>query len=197
MREYYRPNCFTNTPDILPPILQQGGCPAFKMRLVLAATLSSNYGVYEGFELCENKAVPGMEEYLNSKKYEIRVRDRHKLGNIREYVARVNQIRRENLALHEFLNLRFLDTDNEQILLYAKSTKDKNNVILVAVNLDPFHPHHCTAFVPPNAVGVIPGQPYRVTDLLTGAVYIWSDRNYIRLDPAVEPAHVLRVEELL
>jgi starch synthase (maltosyl-transferring) len=197
MREYYRPNFFANTPDILPPILQQGGRPAFKMRLVLAATLSSNYGVYQGFELCENEAVPGTEEYLNSEKYEIKVRDRHKPGNIREYVARVNQIRRENPALHEFLNLRFLDTDNEQILLYTKSTKDKNNVILVAVNLDPFHPHYCTAFVPPDAVGVTPGQPYRVTDLLTGAVYTWSDRNYVRLDPAVEPAHVLRVEEPL
>ncbi|MBV8360195.1 MAG: alpha-1,4-glucan--maltose-1-phosphate maltosyltransferase [Deltaproteobacteria bacterium] len=197
MREYYRPNFFTNTPDILPPILQQGGRPAFKMRLVLAATMSSNYGIYQGFELCENEAVPGTEEYLNSEKYEIKVRDRHKPGNIREYVARVNQIRRENPALQEFLNLRFLDTDNEQILLYVKSTADRDNIILVAVNLDPFHSHYCTAFVPPDEVGVTSGQPYRVTDLLTGAIYTWSDRNYVRLDPAIEPAHILRVDQRL
>jgi len=197
MREYYRPNFFTNTPDILSPILQQSGRPAFKMRLVLAATLSSNYGIYDGFELCENQAVPGTEEYLNSEKYEIRVRDRHKPGNIREYIARVNQIRHDNPALQEFINLRFLDTDNDQILLYAKSTSDQKNVILVAVNLDPFHPHYCTAFVPPDCVGVAPGQLYQVTDLLSGASYTWSDRNYVRLDPAIEPAHILRVDRRL
>lgn len=197
MREYFRPNFFTNTPDILSPILQQAGRPAFKMRAILAATLSSNYGVYSGYELCENDAVPGTEEYLNSEKYEIKVRDWNKPGNIREFIARLNGIRRNNPALQEFLNLRFLGTDNDQILLYAKATRDKDNVILVAVNLDPFHPHYCTAFVPPDAVGVAPGQQYRVTDLITGASYTWSDRNYVRLDPAVEPAHILRVEARL
>lgn len=194
MREYYRPNFFTNTPDILPPILQVGGPPAFKMRLVLAATLSSSYGIYSGFELCENEAVPGTEEYRNSEKYEIKPRDWHRPGNIREFIARVNAIRRENPALQDFVNLRFLDTDNDQILLYAKATPAKDNVILVAVNLDPFHSNYCTAFVPPDAVAVAPGQKYTVTDLLTGASYTWSDRNYVRLDPAVEPAHILRVE---
>ena len=172
MREYYRPNFFTNTPDILPPILQSGGRAAFKMRLVLAATLSPSYGIYSGFELCENQAVPGTEEYL----------------------ARVNAIRHENEALQHLLNLRFLETDNDQILFYAKATPDRSNVILTAVNLDPFHPHHCTAFVPPEAVGVVPGSNYRVTDLLTNATYTWSERNYVRLDPAVEPAHILKVE---
>jgi starch synthase (maltosyl-transferring) len=194
MREYFRPNFFTNTPDILPPILQTGGRPAFKMRLVLAATLASSYGIYSGFELCENDAVPNTEEYRNSEKYEIRFRDWHKLGNIREFIARVNQIRRDNPALHDFANVRFLPTDNDQILLYSKSTSNKDNIILVAVNLDPRSPNHCTAFVPSDAVGVGPGQSYRVRDLLTGASYNWAERNYVRLDPDVEPAHILRVE---
>ena len=195
MKEYFRPNFFTNTPDILAPVLQTGGRAAFKMRLVLAATLSPSYGIYSGYELCENRAVAGTEEYLNSEKYEIKVRDWNQPGNIKEFIGRVNSIRRENRALQQFLNLQFLNTDNDQILLFAK--RDKNNVILVAVNLDPLNAHYCTAFVPPEVVGVAPGRSFRVTDLLTGAKYVWSNSNYVRLDPAVEPAHILRVEERL
>lgn len=195
--DFFRPNFFTNTPDILSPILQAGGRPAFKMRLVLAATLSPAYGIYSGFELCENEAVPGTEEYLASEKYEIKHRDWDRAGNIKEFVTLINQLRGANPALHEFSNLRFLATDSEQILLYAKATRDMSNVILVAVNLDPFQAHYCTALVPPEAVGVAPKQRYRVTDLVTGAVYEWGDRNYIRLDPAVEPAHILRVDSRL
>src|SRR3984957_4310645 len=197
MKEYFRPNFFTNTPDILSPVLQTGGRAAFKMRLVLASTLSPSYGIYSGYELCENQAVPGTEEYLNSEKYEIKVRDWNQPGNIKEFIGRVNSIRRENRALQQFLNLQFLTTDNDQILFFAKTTQDETNTILVAVNLDPLHEHYCTAFVPPEAVGVAPGRSYRVTDLLTGAKYVGSDRNYVRLDPAVEPAHILRVEERL
>ncbi len=197
MREYFRPNFFTNTPDILPPILQQGGQPAFRMRLILAATLSSSYGIYSGYELCENAAVAGTEEYLNSEKYEIKVRDWHQPGNIRELIARVNQIRRENVALQDFLNLRFLETDSDDILCYAKSSPDRGNIIIVAVNLDPFTAHYCTVVVPPEAIGAAPGQRYEVTDLLTGASYTWADRNYVRLDPAIAPAHILRVGKLL
>ncbi|MGC2305691.1 alpha-1,4-glucan--maltose-1-phosphate maltosyltransferase [Candidatus Binatus sp.] len=197
MKEYFRPNFFTNTPDILSPVLQTGGRAAFKMRLVLASTLSPSYGIYSGYELCENRAVPGTEEYLNSEKYEIKVRDWNHPGNIKEFIGRVNSIRRENRALQQFLNLRFLTTDNDQILFFSKATQDNKNVILVAVNLDPSNPHYCTAFVPPEVVGVAPGRSYRVTDLLTGAKYVWSDRNYVRLDPAVESAHILRVEERL
>jgi starch synthase (maltosyl-transferring) len=197
MQEYFRPNFFTNTPDILPPILQQGGPPAFRMRLILAATLSSSYGIYSGYELCENAAVPGTEEYLNSEKYEIKVRDWHQPGNIRELIARVNQIRRENLALQDFLNLRFLETDSDDIICYAKWSPDRSNVIIIAVNLDPFSAHYCTAVVPPEVIGAGSGQHYEVTDLLTGASYLWSDRNYVRLDPSVQPAHILRVGKLL
>jgi starch synthase (maltosyl-transferring) len=197
MREYFRPNFFTNTPDILSPILQQGGAAAFRMRLVLGATLSPSYGIYSGYELCENVAVPGTEEYLHSEKYEIKIRDWHQPGNIREFIARINTIRRENLALHDFLNLEFLENDSDQILSYAKSSPKKDNVILVAVNLDPFSAHYCTLEVPPAAIDAGPGQPYIVTDLLSGATYTWSDRNYVRLDPAVAPAHILRVEKRL
>ena len=197
MREYFRPNFFTNTPDILTPVLQVGGPAAFKLRLVLAATLSPSYGIYSGFELCEHQAVPGTEEYLNSEKYQIKVRDWNRSGNIKEFIGRVNSIRRDNPALQQFLNLQFLNSDNDQILFFAKATRYKENVILVAVNLDPFNPHHCTALVPPEVSGFAPGQSYRVTDLLTGVKYVWSDRNYVRLDPASEPAHILRVEERL
>jgi starch synthase (maltosyl-transferring) len=194
MRDYFRPNFFTNTPDILPPILQDGGRPAFKSRLVLAATLSPSYGIYSGYELCENEAVPGTEEYDHSEKYEIKARDWNRPDSLREFVARLNAIRRGNPALQQFENLRFLATDNDQIILYSKSSADRSNIILVAVNLDPHHPHHCSAFVPADAVGAAPGQGYAVTDLLTGARYNWNESNYIRLDPQIEPAHILRVE---
>jgi starch synthase (maltosyl-transferring) len=194
MSEYFRPNFFTNTPDILSPILQTGGTPAFKMRLVLAATMSPAYGIYSGYELCESEAVEGTEEYRDSEKYEIRVRDWNRPGNIKEFIARINSIRRENPALRELRNIRFLESDNERIIFYTKASADGANRLLIAVNLDPFHPHHCTAMVPAEVAGVAPGTTYQVTDLITGAQYWWGERNYVRLDPAVEPAHILRIE---
>jgi starch synthase (maltosyl-transferring) len=197
MVDYFRPNLFTNTPDILPLILQEGGRPAFKSRLVLAATLSPSYGIYSGYELLENDAIPGTEEYANSEKYEIKARDWNRADSIREFIGRLNAIRRDNPALQEFANLRFLATDNDQIILYTKSSPDRSNIIVVAVNLDPHHSHYCTAFVPADAVKVTPGQRFEVTDLLTGAKYNWGESNYIRLEPQVEPAHILRVEARL
>jgi len=193
MSDFFRPNFFANTPDILSPILQRYGRPAFKMRLVLAATLSPSYGIYSGYELCENEGVPGTEDYLNSEKYEIRTRDWHAPGNINEFIARLNAIRRENRCLGLFTNLRFLETDADEILFYAKATPDGGNVILVAVNLDPSQPHQCTAVVPPEIVGVAAGESYGVTDLVTGSSWTWGERNYVRLDPAAEPAHILLV----
>ena len=191
---YFRPNFFVNTPDILTDILQTGGRPAFKSRLVLAATLSPAYGIYSGYELCENQAVPGTEEYLDSEKYQLKSRDWDRPGNIKEFVALLNRIRRANPALHELDNLQFLPSDNTQIVFYAKTTRDKRNILLIAVNLDPFQWHECTVTVPPELVGVAAGSSYRVTDLVTGAVYSWGEHNYVRLDPNVEPAHILRVE---
>ncbi len=197
MSDYFRPNFFTNTPDILPPILQTGGRPAFKSRLVLAATLSPSYGIYSGFELCENEALPASEEYKNSEKYEIRQRDWNQPGNIREFIALINRIRHENPALQSLRNLTFLSTDNQQIIFYLKTSPDKRNMLLIAVNLDPHNPHHCTAFVPPETLGLASTQAFQVTDLITGAKYSWQDRNYVRLDPAVEPAHILRFDGVL
>ncbi len=197
MRDYFRPNFFANTPDILAPVLQAGGRAAFKLRLVLAATLSPSYGIYSGFELCENHAVPGTEDYLNSEKYEIKVRDWNAPGNIKEFIARINAIRSGNAALRELTNIRFLPTDNDQLLLYAKTTIDMDNVLLVAVNLDPVNVQSGTAMVPPDAIGALPGQSFRVRDLITNERYDWSGQNYVRLDPSLQPAHILRVEELL
>ena len=108
-KEYFRPNFFTNTPDILPVFLQDGGRPAFRIRLALAATLSPAYGIYNGFELCENTAIPGREEYLNSEKYEYKVWDWDRPGNIKDDIRVLNRFRHANLPLHEFLNLRFLE----------------------------------------------------------------------------------------
>lgn len=192
MQEYYRPNFFANTPDILPEVLQKGGRPAFKMRAVLAATLSPTYGIYSGFELCENEALPGREEYKNSEKYEIKVRDWDLPGSIAPFISRLNAIRKGNPALQDLSNVHFLHADNEQILFYGKRTGD--NVLLVAVNLDPFHAQACTVWVPSDLVGVAQGGHYRVSDLLTGAAYEWGQSNYVRLDPHDEPAHILRVE---
>jgi starch synthase (maltosyl-transferring) len=161
---------------------------------VLAATLSPSYGIYSGYELCENAAVPGTEEYLDSEKYQIKVRDWDQPGNIKEFVALLNRIRRRNAAMQQLTNLQFLAADNDQMLVYAKSTADRSNILLIAVNLDPFQWHECTVTVPPGLLGLAPGQNYRVTDLITGAAYTWSEYNYVRLDPQLEPAHILRVD---
>ena len=197
VREYFRPNFFVNTPDILPPILQTGGRPAFKQRLVLAATLSPTYGIYSGFELCENQAVPGTEEYLDSEKYEIKVRDWNAPGNIKEYIARLNAIRLDNPALHQIDNLRFLATDSDQVLAYCKTTVEPNNLMIVVINLDPFNAQSCNVVVPPEVIGARPGQEFRIVDLISNRTFTWSERNYVLLDPGVEPAHIMRVEELL
>jgi starch synthase (maltosyl-transferring) len=194
MEDYFRPNFFVNTPDNLNEYLQKGGRPAFKSRLVLASTLSPAYGIYSGYELCENDVIPGTEQYAHSEIFEIKNRDWNAPGNIVDFVKRINSIRRQNPALHRLTNIKFFQTDNGQILFYCKSTPDKSNVILVLVNLDPFTPHHGTAFVPLEEIGVKAGGSYEVTDLITGTGYTWSAQNYVRLDPNIEPAHILRVE---
>src|SRR5262249_14732184 len=140
-RDYLRPNFFINTPDINPFFLQRGGRPAFMTRAVLAATLAPAYGIYSGYELCEAAALPGREEYLDSEKYQIKRRDWDQPGNIRDYIARLNRIRRDNPALHDLANLRFYNAFDNNILLYGKMTPAQDNAILVAVNLDPHNGH--------------------------------------------------------
>jgi starch synthase (maltosyl-transferring) len=191
--DYFRPNFFTNTPDILAGILQAGGPSAFKLRAVLAATLAPSWGIYSGFELCENENVPGSEEYLNSEKYEIKARDWDKPGNIKSFIALLNEIRRTNRALQILDNLTFLPADNDQILFYGKAIAEGGNALLIAVNLDPFNPQACTVTVPPDFLSLDAGGRYEVTDLLTGAVYNWGESNYVRLDPSLNPAHILQV----
>jgi starch synthase (maltosyl-transferring) len=186
MKDYLRPNFFTNTPDILHEFLQRGGRPAFAMRLILAATLSPSYGIYSGFELCENEAVPDTEEYLHSEKYEIKVRDWNRPGNLNELIARVNHIRKENPALWRL--------DNGQVLFYAKRSADRSNVLLIAVNLDPLHAQESMVTVPLWEIGIRTGETYEVEDLLTGNRYTWGGRNFVRLAPDALPAHILRVE---
>jgi starch synthase (maltosyl-transferring) len=193
MPEYFRPNFFTTTPDVLPEFLQDGGPPAFRIRLLLAAMLSPSYGICSGFELCENAAIPSSQEYLNSEKYEIKVRDWNAHGNLNALIAKVNAIRRENPALQQLVNLRFLPADDERILFFAKWDDEGGNRLLIPINLDPFAAHECTVTVPPEMAGVEPGERFQVTDLLTGARYAWGERNFVRLGPDL-PAHVLLVE---
>ncbi len=194
MREYFRGNLFTATPDILPEILQHGGRPAFKMRLALAATLSSLYGIYSGYELCENAAIAGTEEYLNSEKYEYRVWDWDRPGHIKDYIARINRIRRENPALHQYENLRFYPSDDDNVIFYGKMTSSRDNVVLAAVNLDPFATRTSTVRVPLAEIGLAPEETYQMHELITDARYLWKgSANRITLDPTVEPAAIFAV----
>jgi starch synthase (maltosyl-transferring) len=190
MKEYFRPNLFANTPDILHAYLQEGGRAAFQVRLVLAATLGATYGIYSSFEICENLAVPGTEEYLNSEKYEYRAWDWNRPGHIKDLVTRVNAIRRSEPALQHLVGLTFHETDNPQIVAYSKS--HAGQPIVVIVNLDPRHMQHGWVRVPPDTFGR-PGFRGDLTDLLDDQPYTWAKEwNYVRLDPAVRVAHVLK-----
>ncbi|MBF0406393.1 MAG: alpha-1,4-glucan--maltose-1-phosphate maltosyltransferase [Candidatus Riflebacteria bacterium] len=192
MSHYFRANLFANTPDILPTFLQRGGKAAFKIRATLAATLSSVYGLYSGFELCENAAIPGKEEYMDSEKYIIKPRNWNKPGNIADYISRLNRIRKENAALQEYDNLVFYESENEQILFYGKSVG--NNHLLVAASLDPFQKQHSFVFVPIEKYGIKPGDTYQVHDLITDRRYLWKgSRNYVELDPSGELANIFLI----
>jgi starch synthase (maltosyl-transferring) len=193
--EYFRGNLFINTPDILPDVLVKGRRPAFIMRLVLAATTGSTYGMYNGFELCENTPrYEGSEYYLDSEMYQHKVWDWDRPGNIVDTVTLVNRIRRENPALQLYKNLRFYGSEDEHILFYGKATPDGSNIILVALNLNPFETHYGGVFLPPGEFGIRDDEVYEVEDLLTGATYSWYGRhNWVRLDPRHQPAHILRV----
>jgi starch synthase (maltosyl-transferring) len=194
MREYFRGNLWPNTPDILPFVLQNGGRPAFMIRAVLAATLSSLYGIYSGFELCENAALPGREEYFDSEKYQYKERDWNAPGNIKDWITRLNHIRRENRAFQFYDNLQFYHADNDAILFYGKMTTAREDIVLVVVNLDPFRKQHSFIDVPLEQFGSMEGDAYQVHDLLTEARYTWyGRRNYVELDPEIQPAHIFRV----
>ena len=194
MREYFRPNLFANTPDILHAYLQEGGPRAFRVRLILAATLGACYGIYSGFELCENEAVPGTEEYLHAEKYEYRPRDWNRPGHIKTLIRAVNRIRLEHRAFRFDTGLRFFESDNPNLIFYGKTAPDGGGTILVVVNLDPGSTQQGQVRMPLDILGLPAREPYEVVDLLDGVRYAWQDEwNYVRLDPDVRPAHILKV----
>jgi starch synthase (maltosyl-transferring) len=193
-KEYFRPNFFTNTPDILPVFLQEGGRPAFRIRLVLAGTLSPAYGIYNGFELCENAPIPGREEYLHSEKYKYKVWDWDRPGHIKRDIAVLNRFRRENPALHELTNLRFLDCPDPNILAYAKVASDRSNIIVVAVNLDPHNAHESEIELPLGDFGLKSDQEFLLEEAFTGRVLSWrGPRQRVALDPEINPALLFRL----
>jgi starch synthase (maltosyl-transferring) len=198
LREYFRPNFFTNTPDILPEYLQFGGRPAFLVRLVLAATLSASYGIYCGFELCEARAVPGTEEYLDSEKYQVRHWDWDRPGNLRDFIRRINTIRRENPALHSNEGLRFYESENDHLIFFGKTSRDLSNIILVVVNVDPFQTREGWVHVPLEDLGIEPDEVFQVHDLIGEGRYFWQgSRNFVRLNPAESPAQIFRIRRRL
>ncbi|MFO1361982.1 MAG: alpha-1,4-glucan--maltose-1-phosphate maltosyltransferase [Burkholderiales bacterium] len=195
-REYFRPNVWPNTPDILTEYLQFGGRPAFIARLVLAATLAASYGIYgPAFELCEREArEPGSEEYRDSEKYQLRSWDLDRPDSLAALIARVNRARRENPALQRDGSLAFYPVDNESIICYGKTTPDGDNAIVTVVNLDPYHVQSGWVELDTAALGIDAHSPYQMHELLTGARYLWSGpRNFVRLDPQRSPAHVFRL----
>ncbi len=196
--EFFRPNLWPNTPDILPEYLQAGGKPAFIIRLVLAATLSSNYGIYgPAFELMENRPMEaGSEEYLDSEKYEVKdwnTDDRKSLKNI---IKKVNEIRNTNPALQSNSSLTFHEINNDQILCYSKHTDDYSSIVLVVVNLDPHHTQTGWVFFPVDKYDMEDHGPYQVQDMLGGAFYLWNGSfNYVELNPGIMPVHIFKVRK--
>jgi len=196
LKEYFRPNFWPNTPDILNDYLQVGGQPAFKARLVLAATLSSSYGIYgPAFELCEGQPVEvGSEEYLNSEKYEIRHWYLDAPHNLKHYIAQVNKIRRENVVLQSNDNLAFYPTDNENIICYGKHNDDFSEILIVVVNLDPNWVQSGWLKLPIDEFDLPPERPFQVHDLLDNRRYLWTgSRNFVQLEPHTAPAHIFRL----
>jgi starch synthase (maltosyl-transferring) len=195
-RDYFRPSLWPNTPDILNEYLQSGGRPAFMTRLILAATLGASYGIYgPAFELCENRPrESGSEEYLNSEKYEIKHCDLDGPDSLRELIARVNRIRRENPALQSDPSLRFHHVDNEALICYSKRLEDLSNAIIVVANLDPHYTQSGWVELNLDELGLDAHRAYQVHDLLTDARYLWDGpRNFVQLNPHEMPAHIFRV----
>ena len=197
LQEYMRPNFFANTPDILHGYLQTGGRAAFEVRLILAATLAASYGIYSGFELCENVPLrKGSEEYLDSEKYQIKPRDWNQADSLRELIARVNEIRHTHPALQQNRTLAFYNTDNPQFLWFSKSIPERSERVFVVVNTDPHWTQHGWVQMPIWEMGISPGARYSVEDLLDGARYSWrGEWNYVRLDPGERVAHIFVIHD--
>ena len=193
--DYFRPNLWPNTPDILTEYLQTGGRPAFAARLVLAATLGANYGIYgPAFELCDARAKePGSEEYVDSEKYQLRSWNIDSPDSLRDMITLVNEIRRENVALQSDRGLRFHTTENESLIAYTKSTTDLADVVLTVVNLDPHHTQAGMVTLPLKDLGLDTDKSYQAHELLSGARYMWNGaRNYVEINPHAAPAQIFR-----
>jgi starch synthase (maltosyl-transferring) len=196
VREFYRPNLWPNTPDILNNYLRDGGRPAFIARLVLAATLGANYGIYgPAFELCENRRKDTVsEEYLDSEKYEIKHWDIERKNSLKDIIRLVNKARRENPALQSDHSLRFHQVDNDQLICFSKRTLDGSNVVLVVVNLDYRYKQSGWVTLSLDELGIAQDREYQIHDLLDDATYIWKGpRNYVELSPVKLPAHIFRL----
>ena len=192
--EFFRPNFFVNTPDINPYFLQTSGRAGFLIRAVLATTLSSLWGMYCGFELCEAAPLPGREEYLDAEKYQIRVRDWDAPGNIAAEIAALNRIRRANPALQSHLGMRFYNAFNDQVLLYGKMAPDSRAMVLVAVSLDPHHVQEAGIEVPLWEWGLPDSGSLAAEDLVRNHRFTWFGKNQtVRLDPAEMPFCIWRV----
>ncbi|WP_136420137.1 maltotransferase domain-containing protein [Herbaspirillum sp. ST 5-3] len=201
-REFFRPHFFVNTPDINPYFLQRSGRPGFLIRAALATMLSGLWGMYSGFELCEAAPVPGKEEYLDSEKYEIRAWDWHRPGNIVSEISVLNRIRSENPALQSHLGIRFLNASDDHILYFVKSTEPVgsgrhhfgDNIVLVAINLDPFAPHEATIELPLWELDLPDDGALELEDLVNGRRMTWQGKfQQLRLDPFVCPYAIWRV----
>ncbi len=196
MRDYYRANFWPNTPDILPRHLQHANPAAFKIRAALAATLSTSWGIYSGYELCEGTPLPGREEYLDSEKYQLKARDWNKPGNIKPFISRLNRIRRERPALQSYANLEFVPADNDQILAWCKWSDDRSDLVLVVVNLDPHRRQESNVHLPLELLGIPNGTAYEVEDVLFEETYTWRDStNFVSLDPRTKPVHLFHVKK--
>lgn len=196
--DYFRGNLWPNTPDILPEYLQYGGRPAFMVRLVLAATLGASYGIYgPAFELCEGRAREfGSEEYLDSEKYQLRYWSIDRPDSLKDFIGRVNRIRKENAALHYDGNINFYQVDNDYLFSYTKRSPDGSNIILVVINLDPHHTQSGWVTFPLDEDGLASQEVYQVHELLTGARYLWrGNRNFVQLNPQVVPVHIFRIRK--
>jgi starch synthase (maltosyl-transferring) len=196
LADWFRPNFWVNTPDILHATLQHGGPPAFRMRAVLAAITCPSWGMYSGYELIEAAAVrEGSEEYLNSEKYQLRPRDWSLPGSIAPFITRLNEIRAGHRdAIAQLSTLRVHHMTDDSMLCVSRTTPGKEDVLLLIVNLDPHHPHEATTWLDLGALGLVAGRPFEVYDELSGTTYTWHGPvNYVRLDPSLQPAHVLHV----
>ncbi|HEY3755739.1 MAG TPA: alpha-1,4-glucan--maltose-1-phosphate maltosyltransferase [Opitutaceae bacterium] len=194
MVQYYRPNFFPSTPDILPFYLQTGGRAGFRIRLTLAATLSGVYGLYNGFELCEARALPGREEYQDSEKYEFKAWDWNRPGHIKDDIARLNRLRHRSPALQLFDNLRFHESSHGDVLFYSKITPDRRDRILIAVTLDPHQPARTELVFPLSEMGLAPDAGFVTEELFSGWKQEWTGpRHTIEINPGAQPALVWRV----